>query len=593
MSLIKTKILAITPYQGMKEIMNDVAKSRTDIDLTIRTGNLKSGLEIVQSYLPDDFDVIISRGGTAQMIAANVQIPVVEIELSVYDILRAIKLAENYTKHFAIMGYAAITDCAKMLCNLLKYDIKIITIEDQMNIKKEMLTLKNNGYEMILCDMIGTSVAYELGLNFILITSGRESIDSAINRAVQYSSLFSYYKEQASLFKSAITQSGETLFIYTTEGHLTFSNIQRNNSTEFLFHYIEKNLPSILADPTITLEECSGKYILSSRSHSVKLYGHSYVYIYLRVQDAPPLIDDLGVSVNHDTALENSDFYGSAIFIGDTRQTLEQYTATLCPILILGETGTGKEHAAYYLYEHSEYRKKPYLIIDCAQTPAKKWAYLMENVNSPLNDLHTTIYIKNLQVLNEAVASKFLYYLKQNDCCKRNHFIFSYTLTSHQTETNSICQFLMNNLSCLVLRLLPLRQRTDDIPSIATLYISQSNIEFGKQIVGFEPEALELIKTFNWDQNLAQLKRIIRQLIVLTDDYYITSELVWKVLKEESPEISSSLLPGYEIINTNQTLDDINYDIVRLVLKQEQMNKTKTVERLGISRSTLWRMLQK
>ena len=45
--------------------------------------------------------------------------------------------------------------------------------------------------------------------------------------------------------------------------------------------------------------------------------------------------------------------------------------------------------------------------------------------------------------------------------------------------------------------------------------------------------------------------------------------------------------------NLNQNLDSINYDVSRIVLEQEHMNKTKTAERLGISRSTLWRILQK
>ena len=91
---MKTKILTIAPYQGMKEIINDIASGRDDIEMTTRIGDLATGLEIVQSYDLDDFDIIISRGGTAKMISANVTIPVVEVEISVYDILRAIKLAE-------------------------------------------------------------------------------------------------------------------------------------------------------------------------------------------------------------------------------------------------------------------------------------------------------------------------------------------------------------------------------------------------------------------------------------------------------------------------------------------------------------------
>lgn len=217
----------------------------------------------------------------------------------------------------------------------------------------------------------------------------------------------------------------------------------------------------------------------------------------------------------------------------------------------------------------------------------------MENINSPFNDLHTTIYIKNLQALNDTLSEKFLSSLKQNDFCKRNRFIFSLALNNPEDEFKPSCQYLKNVLSSLVLRLPPLRERIKDLPSIATLYISQANIELGKQVVGFDPDAMELLKSFSWKQNLDQFKRVIRQLIVLTPDYYISSDLVKQVLKQEVPAVPSSTLPGYEMINMNQSLDDITYDIVRIVLEQEGMNKSKAVERLKISRSTLWRMLQR
>ena len=93
--------------------MTEITKERNDIELTIDIGDLENGLNIAKSYDLDDFDVIISRGGTAKMLAANVSLPVVEVEISVYDILRTIKLAENYAQRFAIIGYPAITDCAK------------------------------------------------------------------------------------------------------------------------------------------------------------------------------------------------------------------------------------------------------------------------------------------------------------------------------------------------------------------------------------------------------------------------------------------------------------------------------------------------
>ena len=179
--------------------------------------------------------------------------------------------------------------------------------------------------------------------------------------------------------------------------------------------------------------------------------------------------------------------------------------------------------------------------------------------------------------------------------CRRNRFIFSYTLGSDKQETDTVCQTFMNELSCLVLRIPPLRERVQDIPNITTLYISQANVEFGKQVVGLESEAMELMQQFGWPQNLAQFKRVIRQLIISTNDYYIKLTLCVRPSPRKAPvpSIPSSFTPGYEILNLNQNLDSINYDVSRIVLEQEHMNKTKTAERLGISRSTLWRILQK
>lgn len=593
---MKIRILTIAPYLGMKELINDIAGTRDDVEMTVHIGNLEKGLEIVSNCDLDDYDIILSRGGTARMIAAQVNVPVVEVNISVYDVLRAIKLAENYNRSFAIIGYPAITDCARLLCNLLKYNIEIVTINERDDAYTGIQKLKEKGYELVLCDMIGTTVAHELGVNFVLITSGRESIDIALNQAVTVARLYSYNKQQALVLKTAIVQSRESLFIYTKEGELIFSSMERSSATELFFEQVEQNLPSFLSDPRFRVNSRVESLVFTLYSRNITIHSVPYVYIYLLIQDAPVLINDLGVSLyntNNTAGTEESDFYGSAILVGNTKNTMVQYASTLCPLLILGESGTGKDKTASFLYEHSEYKNGPFFIIDCEQTNQKKWNYLMENVNSPLNDLHTTIYIKNFQKLEDHLASRFLSYLNQSEIHKRNRLIFSYTLTRLEEEQDSKCQLLINSLSFLVLRLQPLRERKEDIPGISTLYINQANAELGRQVVGFEPEAMNLMIQFGWEHNLAQLKRIIRQLIVATKEDYICADKVQQMLKQESPQIQTQAAPGYELVNTRQSLEEINHDIVRLVMKQEGGSKTKTAERLGISRSTLWRILNK
>ena len=106
----KISILAIAPYEGMAELLNSIAREREDIDMTVRVGNLKDGVKIVQELTEDfTYDAVISRGGTAEMIRSVCDVAVTDIQISVYDILRYIKMAEYYGGKYAITGFRVIT----------------------------------------------------------------------------------------------------------------------------------------------------------------------------------------------------------------------------------------------------------------------------------------------------------------------------------------------------------------------------------------------------------------------------------------------------------------------------------------------------
>ncbi len=85
-------------------------------------------MAIVQRMAPNSYDCIISRGGTAALIREVTDVPVVEIQLSVYDVLSAMKLAENYSSRYAIVGFPNITESAHILCDLLGSDLDILTV---------------------------------------------------------------------------------------------------------------------------------------------------------------------------------------------------------------------------------------------------------------------------------------------------------------------------------------------------------------------------------------------------------------------------------------------------------------------------------
>ena len=91
--MIPCRILVIAPYESMKNILLFICKDRPEVRLTVMVGDLGEGARLVQEIDEEEFDIVISRGGTAEVLRSVVSIPVVEIQLSSYDVLSALKLA--------------------------------------------------------------------------------------------------------------------------------------------------------------------------------------------------------------------------------------------------------------------------------------------------------------------------------------------------------------------------------------------------------------------------------------------------------------------------------------------------------------------
>jgi hypothetical protein len=120
-----TRILGIAPYDGMYTAMKLVAQAYPDVELDVYIGDLEEGQAIVEGMPPNTYDCIISRGGTASLIQKVTDVPVVEIHISVYDVLRTMKLAENYSNsnfahRFCLctlkIQYLAVIQLSKVCC---------------------------------------------------------------------------------------------------------------------------------------------------------------------------------------------------------------------------------------------------------------------------------------------------------------------------------------------------------------------------------------------------------------------------------------------------------------------------------------------
>ena len=106
---------------------------------------------------------------------------------------------------------------------------------------------------------------------------------------------------------------------------------------------------------------------------------------------------------------------------------------TRSPLFILAERGMDKQHFAEMLYLQSSDQNNPLALIDCSRLLCgKNWDYLMQDMNSPLSDTGTTIYIRNIDLLPETHFQELIYTIKDTGLHKRNRILIRTVLSSQK-----------------------------------------------------------------------------------------------------------------------------------------------------------------
>lgn len=584
----KYQILGIAPYQNLRNAMITVAKKYEEIEVTAYTGNLEDGVQLALQRMNDGFDLILSRGGTAKMIQEVASIPVVEIPISVNDILRAILLLENLTEPYAIVGYPNITQPAHILCEMMNYSMNIITIHHPDELDEVLQKLKNEGINFILCDVITETVTREAGLEPILILSGLEGIESAVESSINMCRAIEETRARSHLLTEALQMKGTETIIMKKKGVIVFSTYNRENLasvTAYLrqlmqdsrpipvkaFHRIDRELYSIWAEETEFLGEICYIFCLEQNPFPVGGGKHGIRFS----------------SYTEISAMYSSSFYSftsSARLMEEKIKLLNQNTM---PLMILGERGSGKNQMAAKLYLESSMNKYPYVTIDCQVINDRTWNYMVNSYNSPFNDQNNTIFIGNIQALSKSQQNQLLSFLVDTNAYKRNRILISCSQTLNSDEEDPSKNFI-DYLTCTTIYMPPLRELTDDIQNASNLYLNTLNIELSKQIVGFTPEALMLLTSYQWPDNFLQLKRVLTELAMLTSTAYIQYDTVYQTIEKEKRQYVPATLATFDY---NRPLSEMTREIVRVVLSQCGNNQTLAAKRLGIGRTTLWRYL--
>ncbi|MFL8888421.1 sigma-54-dependent Fis family transcriptional regulator [Helcococcus kunzii] len=588
---MKYKILVFAPYQELSDTIKLVGSDIDDVELTIYNADLSEATKILSQLNENDFDAIISRGGTADLLKTVTSLPVIDISISLYDILKSIKLAQNYTDRFVIIAHKSITEEAHLLCDILDYKIQIYTIKNEKEASEVLNMVKKEKYDLILCDSITNKLAILELINTILITSGVDSIKQALDDTLQIAKKINVVKTNLSLLERFNNKINNLYLILDNSKNILLSNLEKSLKDKIIDGVLE-DLPK--EDSRFRFMHKGVSYTLFIEKIQIK--ENFYYIAEINPVKSQIINNKFGLSIlsRDEVKKHYYDNINNTIHISETiKNNLLKFGKHYSSTIVWGQKGTSKTSIAYYLFLNQVVSNKTLITLNTALLNNRMWKYLLNVNDGPLLSEGITLIFKNFELISKKDLEKLFTVIHNTGFLSSNKIIF--IINAQDSKNTSLINTIISNLNSANIYVESLNERKSELASLLTQTVNRLNVECSTNIIGFEPKALEELIEYEWPGNISQMNSILKELVLNTHSHYISYRNVVEILEKQKIlnhlNITNNDIFKINSTNMKPTLEDYNKFIINQVLEKNDGNKSKTSEELGISRTTLWRIL--
>ncbi len=303
-------------------------------------------------------------------------------------------------------------------------------------------------------------------------------------------------------------------------------------------------------------------------------------------------------------SIKFSSIIGTSTPMREIFKIVEKVSKVDVPVLILGETGTGKELIAREIHRLSQRSKYPFITVNCGAIPVtlleselfgyvkgaftgafrdKKGKFHLADKGTlfldEIGDLDLSLQVKLLRVLQDGIV----YRIGSETPEKVDVRIIAATNKNLEKEINegTFREDLFYRLNVITINLPPLRNRKEDIILIAKYFFEKYRKELNPSIKGFTKEALISMENYNWPGNIREMENRIKKALVLSEGEYIT------------PEDLDFHRNEYRILTLAEARERFQEEYIEKILLLNNGNRTKTAKDLGVDPRTIFRYLEK
>lgn len=314
---------------------------------------------------------------------------------------------------------------------------------------------------------------------------------------------------------------------------------------------------------------------------------------------------------------ENFQMLGVSAAMQELFRHIEEVAQTDAKVLILGETGTGKELVARSIHHHSLRRGKPYLKLNCAAIPAelleseifghRKGAFtgaIVERKGKFLEADGGTFFLDEIGDMSLALQAKLLRVLEDNevemigDNSPRKVDVRVIAATNRNLEKlieeGRFREDLYYRLNVFKIKIPPLRERPEDILPLAYHFLQEFSARHNKPVLSIKQRASALLLNYPWPGNVRELRNRVEKIVISAHANEIDVDEVRLALDANVSRLTTTSISAEDqVSDLNTAMQQFEKRYILTALDKYHWKMQETAEALGVDRSNLFKKIRK
>jgi len=294
---------------------------------------------------------------------------------------------------------------------------------------------------------------------------------------------------------------------------------------------------------------------------------------------------------------------------------VEVVADTPSTVLITGESGTGKSLIARAIHRCSNRRAGPFVEVACGALPetlleSELFGHVKGSFTGAVGDKAGkfkqadggTIFLDEISTATPAFQVKLLRVLQDFEFepvggTKTDRVDVRCLLATNRDLAEAVGrgefrEDLYYRINVLTIHLPPLRERIGDIPLLAEHFLKQQCERSGRNLLGFQDEAMRQMQVYSWPGNVRQLENVVERAVVLSKNHTIGLEDFSDEIRAGA-EGAARAVDGGRIVPLKQALEEPEKQIILRALKAHHGSRQATARTLGINRTTLYKKMKR